>query len=125
MTIANTVPFQPRGNTVRLAGVTAAPATGVVIPVFPTLDANAQATGPMNFRIRNTSLTADVVLGYGETAALATANAVAPTAVSVGTRSLSLGPGQTEVYTMPVTTFFSALSIGVAANVDITPGEGT
>lgn len=123
--ISNTVPFQPRGNTVRLAGVIAAPATGVVIPVFPGADANAQATGPMNYRVRNTSLTADVVLGYDTTAALAATNAVAPTAVSAGTKSLSLGPGQTEVYTLPATTFFSALSIGVAANVDITPGEGT
>jgi hypothetical protein len=122
--IANTVPFQPSGNTVRIAGVTAGPPTGVQVPQLATAVAQS-AQGNLNFRIRNTSLSADVAVGYGETAALATANAVVPTAVSAGTKSLSLGPGQTEVYTLPAATFFSALSVGVAANVDITPGEGT
>jgi len=124
MTIADTVPFQPRGNTIRIAGVTAGPPTGVQVPVFPNADANGQSTTNLNFRIRNTSLTADVAVGYGETAALATTNASVPAAAGTGTKSLSLGPGQTEVYTLPAGTFFSVLSVGVAANVDITPGEG-
>jgi hypothetical protein len=123
MTIANTVPFQPSGNTIRIAGDPTTPPTPVVVPEFPGAVAQT-AQGDLNFRIRNTSLTADVCVGYGATSAEATANAVLPVAAGSGSKSLSMGPGQTEVYTLPAGSFFTVRSVGVAVNVDITPGEG-
>lgn len=123
MTIANTVPFQPRGNTIRIAGDPTTPPAPVQVALF-TNDANGQNTGNLNFRIRNTSLTADVVVGYGATSAEATTNAATPVAAGAGSKSLSMGPGQTEVYTLPAGSYFTVRSISVTANVDITPGEG-
>jgi len=106
--------FAPQGNTVLITAAVSPP-TGVQAPTFGTNTLNAQ-----QFRIKN-SATADVAIGYGATASAATTNAAIPGAAS---QSVIVGAGQTEVFTFPPASFFSA-AIGAATGaVYITPGDG-
>ena len=111
------IAFAPLGETVVIAAAASAPA-GLQVPVFARVD--AQNAG--QYRITNSSTTITVFLGAGSTAAIATANAVAPTA-GVPTAAIVLLPGTTAILRFSTGTFFSGVSSS-AATVYITPGQG-
>jgi hypothetical protein len=110
------IAFNPQGKTVVIAATTSAPA-GLQAPVDAVN--TAQATG--QYRIVNSGTVA-VFLGFGATAAEATANAVAPIA-GTPTSALALLPGAIEVLRFTPNTFFSGLAAS-ATSVYITPGQG-
>jgi hypothetical protein len=110
------IAFAPLGQTIVVASTTPAP-TGIQAPVFDRLD--AQNVG--QYRLINSG-TVTVFLGTGNTAAIATANAVAPTAGSP-TAAIVLVPGAVEVLRFNTGTYFSGLSAS-AVTVYITPGQG-
>ena len=116
MSTNSQIAFNPQGNTVVIAATTSAP-TGLQVPV----DARnvAQATG--QYRIVNSGLVA-VFLGFGHTAAIAAANAVAPVA-GTPSSALILLPGAIEVLRFTPDAFFSGLA-SAATSVYITPGQG-
>lgn len=106
-------PFLPQGNTI-LVTAAVSPPSGVQVPAFQS------SIQPTQFRIKNSG-TADVAIGWGATAALAQTNAAIPGAAS---QSVLLGAGQTEVFTFPPGTFFSATIGAATAPVYFTPGDG-
>jgi hypothetical protein len=110
------IAFNAQGKTVVIAATTSAP-TGLQVPV----DAlnTAQATG--QYRIVNSG-TVIVFLGFGPTAAIAAANAVAPVA-GTPSSALALLPGAIEVLRFTPDAFFSGLAAS-ATSVYITPGQG-
>jgi len=110
------IAFTPIGQTIVVAAAAVAP-TGIRAPVNGKL--NAQNAG--QFRIVNAASTT-VFLGTGGTAAIATANAVAPTA-GVPTSAIVLLPGAVEIIRFNINTYFSGLS-SAAATLYITPGQG-
>jgi hypothetical protein len=110
------IAFAPLGNTVVVPAAAVAP-TGVQALVDARFD--AQATG--QYRIINSSDNI-VFLGVGPTAAIATANAVAPTAGSP-TSAIVLVPGAVEVLRFGRESFFSGLA-SAASTVYIVQGEG-
>lgn len=116
MSTNSQIAFAPLGNTVVIPAAAAA-STGVQALVDARFD--AQATG--QYRIINSSLNT-VFLGVGPTAAIATANAVAPVA-GTPSAAIVLVPGAVEVLRFNQTTYFSGLS-SAAATVYITPGQG-
>jgi hypothetical protein len=111
------IAFNPQGKTVVVAAAGTAPA-GVQAPVYEKF--NPQNAG--QYRITNSSTTDTVFLGFGPTAALAQAAAVAPVA---GTPSdaIVLMPGVTVILRFNIDTYFSGLASG-ATTVYITPGQG-
>ena len=108
--------FTPLGKTFVIPSDTVAP-TGVQVS---TIDAYANQSA-CAYRIVNSGAVV-VHLGWGPSAAIATANAVAATAGSP-TNSLVIGPGATEIFTFGPNAYFSALSAS-AVSVYITVGEG-
>lgn len=110
------IAFAPLGNTVLVPAAAVAPA-GVQALVDGRFD--AQATG--QYRIINNSANT-VFLGVGSTAAIATANAVAPTAGNP-TSAIVLVPGAVEVLRFGRESFFSGLA-SAASSVFIVQGEG-
>jgi len=110
------IAFAPLGKTVVIAAAASAP-TGVQALVDSRFD--GQGTG--QYRIINSSANT-VFLGVGSTAAIATANAVAPTAGSP-TAAIVLVPGAVEILRFARTSYFSGLA-SAAATVYIVQGEG-
>jgi hypothetical protein len=110
------IAFAPLGNTVVVPAAAVAP-TGVQALVGARFD--AQATG--QYRIINSSDNI-VFLGVGPTAAIATANAVAPVA-GTPSAAIVLVPGAVEVLRFARESFFSGLA-SAASTVYIVPGEG-
>lgn len=106
-------PFLPQGNTVLITAAVSPP-VGVQVPAF---QAAIQST---QYRIKNSG-TADVAIGWGATAALAQTNAAIPGAAS---QSVLLGAGQTEIFTFPPGTFFSAAVGAATAAIYIMVGDG-
>ena len=116
MSTNSQIAFAPLGETVVVAATTSAP-TGVQALVSSRLD--AQGTG--QYRITNAS-SLTVFLGVGTTAALATANAVAPTAGDPSPAIVLLA-NTTAILRFARTSYFSGLASG-AATVYIVQGEG-
>jgi hypothetical protein len=110
------IAFNPQGKTVVIAATTTAP-TGLQAPVDTKY--TPQATG--QYRIVNSGTVA-VFLGFGSTAAIATANAVAAVA-GTPSNAIVLLPGTIEVLRFTPEIFFSGLA-SAAASVYITPGQG-
>lgn len=111
------IAFAPLGNTVVIPAAAAA-STGVQVLVDARFD--AQAVG--QYRIINNSGNT-VFLGVGPTAAIATANAVAPVA-GVPSAAIVLVPGAVEVLRFGRESFFSGLAPLGASTVFILQGEG-
>ena len=116
MSTNSQIAFAPLGETVVVAATTSAP-TGVQALVSSRLD--AQGTG--QYRITNASALT-VFLGVGTTAALATANAVAPVSGNPSP-AIVLVPGAVEILRFARTSYFSGLA-SAAATVYIVQGEG-
>jgi hypothetical protein len=113
MSTASQYPFQPLGLSHLIVADAAAPnPVQIVVP----------ENGIGQYRIINNSILT-VFLGYGATAAQATANAVAPT-VGAPTRCVPLVPGAVEVLRFVNNAFVTGLSPGGPADVYITPGQG-
>jgi len=110
------IAFAPMGETVVVAAAASAP-TGVQALVDARFD--AQSTG--QYRIINSSSNI-VFLGVGSTAALATANAVAPIAGDPSP-AIVLVPGAVEVLRFTIEAYFSGLATS-ASTVYIVQGEG-
>ena len=110
------IAFAPLGNTVVIPAAASA-STGVQALVNSRLD--AQGTG--QYRIINSSAYT-VFLGVGSTAAIATANAVAPVA-GTPSSAIVLAPGAVEVLRFGRASFFSGLASS-ASTVYIVQGEG-
>ena len=110
------IAFAPLGKTVLVPAAAVAP-TGVQALVASKFD--AQGTG--QYRIINSS-TNIVYLGVGQTAAAATANAVAPIAGNPSP-AIVLAPGAVEVLRFGRVAFFSGLATA-ASTVYIVQGEG-
>ena len=116
MATSSQIAFSPMGETVVVPAAAVAPA-GVQALVAAKF--NAQGTG--QYRIINSS-NLTVFLGVGQTAAAATANAVAPIAGDPFP-AIVLAPGAIEVLRFGREAFFSGLASS-AATVYIVQGEG-
>ena len=110
------IAFAPLGKTVVIPAAAAA-STGVQALVDARFD--AQSTG--QYRIINSSANI-VFMGVGSTAAIATANAVAPVA-GTPSSAIVLVPGAVEVLRFGRDSFFSGLA-SAASTVYIVQGEG-
>ncbi len=116
MSTNSQIAFAPLGKTVVIPAAASAP-TGVQALVDARFD--AQSTG--QYRIINSSANT-VFLGVGSTAAIATANAVAPVA-GTPSSAIVLVPGAVEVLRFGRASFFSGLA-SAASTVYIVQGEG-
>lgn len=110
------IAFAPMGNTVLIPAAAVAP---VGVQALVDLRLNAQAVG--QYRIFNSSANT-VFLGVGPTAAVATANAVAPIA-GTPSAAIVLQPNSAVVLRFARESFFSGLAAG-ASSVFIVQGEG-
>jgi hypothetical protein len=110
------IAFAPLGDTVVIPAAASA-STGVQALVNSRFD--GQGTG--QYRIINSSANT-VFLGVGSTAAIATANAVAPVA-GTPSAAIVLVPGAVEVLRFQRESFFSGLASS-ASTVYIVQGEG-
>lgn len=110
------IAFAPLGETVVVAAASSAP-TGVQALVNSRND--AASTG--QYRIVNSSANY-VFLGVGSTAAIATANAVAPTAGSP-TAAIALVPNSAVILRFQRESFFSGVASS-SSTVYIVQGEG-
>jgi hypothetical protein len=116
MSTNSQIAFAPLGNTVLIPAAAMA-STGVQALV----DARFDGQGTGQYRIINSSLNT-VFLGVGPTAAIATANAVAPVA-GTPSAAIVLVPGAVEVLRFGRESFFSGLA-SAASSVYIVPGQG-
>jgi len=116
MAINSQIAFNPQGETVVIAA-TVAPPLGVQVPVYEKF--SDYVAGQM--RIVNASNNT-VHLGYGATAAIAQANAVAAVAGNPAP-SIPLVPGAVEILRFSAGMYFSGGAAG-ASTVYMTPGEG-
>ena len=105
-------PFSPCGNTVVISATTTA--TTPVQVISATLGGN-------QYRIINSGAVT-VILGYGQTSALASSGAVVPT--STQSNCLPLLPGTDEIITFVPNAYFSANATTSIATIYITPGDG-
>lgn len=103
--------FTKTGNTVVFAADTVAPTP--VQCLSSTLGGN-------QYRVINSG-TVTVFLGYGDTAANATATAVV---VSTTAPSFPLLPGTDEILTFVPNAYFTGITTSGNATVYITPGDG-
>lgn len=110
------IAFNPQGKTVVVAAAGTAP-SGVQAPVYEKF--NPQNAGQYRFVNAGSNT---VFLGYGSTAELAQASAVAPIAGSPSS-AIVLLPGAIEILRFNINTFFSGLASG-ATTVYVTPGQG-
>lgn len=116
MSTNSQIAFSPLGETIVVAAAAVAPA-GIQAPVYVKL--NPQNAG--QYRLINSGSTT-VFLGFGPSAAEATANAVAPVA-GTPSAAIVLVAGAVEIMRFAQDTYFSGLS-SAAATVYITPGQG-
>jgi len=105
-------PFSPCGNTVVISATTTA-TTPVQVP--------SSTLGGNQYRIINSG-SVTVILGYGQTSALASSGAVVPT--STQSNCLPLLPGTDEIITFVPNAYFSANATTGTATLYITPGDG-
>jgi len=105
-------PFSPCGNTVVISATTTA-STPVQVP--------SATLGGNQYRIINSG-SVTVILGYGQTSALASSGAVVPT--STQSNCLPLLPGTDEIITFMPNAYFSANATSSNATIYITPGDG-
>lgn len=110
------IAFTPLGETIAVASAAVAP-VGVQATVYPRFD--PQNAGQFRF-VNAGSVT--VFLGTGNSAAEATANAVAPVAGNPSP-AIVLVAGAVEILRFNQSTYFSGLS-SAAATVYVTPGQG-
>ena len=110
------IAFNPQGETVVVAAAAVAP-LGVQVPVYEKF--SSHVAGQM--RIVNASNNT-VHLGFGPTAAIAQANAVAAVAGNPAP-SVPLVAGAVEILRFSAGLFFSGAAAG-ASTVYMTPGEG-
>ena len=110
------ISFTPLGETLAVAAAAIAPA-GLQAPVYTKFD--PQNAG--QYRFVNSGSVA-VFLGAGNSAAEATANAVAPIAGNPSPAVVLL-PGAIEILRFNKDTYFSGLASG-ATTVYVTPGQG-
>ena len=103
--------FQKTGNTVVFLANTAAPTP--VQAVSTTLGGN-------QYRVINSG-TVTVFLGYGATAADATASA---TVVATTGPAIPLLPGTDEILTFTPNAYFTGITSSGNASVYVTPGDG-
>lgn len=103
--------FQKTGNTVAFIAATTAPTP--VQAVSTTLGGN-------QYRIINSG-SVTVFLGYGSTAALATA---AATVVTTSGEAIPLLPGTDEILTFVPNAYFTGITASSTATVYVTPGDG-
>jgi hypothetical protein len=105
-------PFAPCGNTVVISANTTA-STPVQVP--------SNTLGGNQYRIINSG-TVTVILGYGQTSALASSGAVVPTTTQ--NNCLPLLPGTDEIITFVPNAYFSANCVTGSATIYITCGDG-
>ena len=105
-------PFSPCGNTVVISATTTA--TTPVQVISATLGGN-------QYRIINSGAVT-VILGYGQTSALASSGAVVPTTTQ--SNCLPLLPGTDEIITFVPNAYFSVNATTSTATIYITPGDG-
>ena len=105
-------PFAPSGNTVVISATTTAPA-----PVQVT----STTLGSNQYRIINSG-TVTVILGFGQTSALASAGGVVP--VTTQSNCLPLLPGTDEIITFAPNAYFTANATTGTETIYITPGDG-
>jgi len=103
--------FTPMGNTVTFTAATSAPT-----PV----QALSTTIGGTQYRVINDG-TVTVFMGWGDSAAAATANAVVVTTTG---RAFPLLAGTDEILTFNVNQYFTAITVSGTANIYITPGDG-
>lgn len=103
--------FTPMGNTVTFTAATSAPT-----PV----QALSTTIGGTQYRIINDG-TVTVFMGWGDTAAAATANA---TVVTTTGKAFPLLAGTDEILTFNANQYFTAITASGTASVYITPGDG-
>ena len=103
--------FTKTGNTVAFTATTSAPT-----PV----QCSSTTLGGNQYRVINSG-TVTVFLGYGDTAANATASAVV---VSTTAPSFPLLPGTDEILTFVPNAYFTGITSSGTASVYITPGDG-
>jgi hypothetical protein len=103
--------FTPLGNTAIFTAAATAPT-----PV----QAVGSTMGPNQYRIINTG-TVVVFLGFGTSAAEATAMAVTPTGA---TKTIPLLPSTDEILTFQPNAYFTGIAAAGSAVVYITPGDG-
>lgn len=106
--------FRPGGRTLAINAPTAAPPAGVQLEGADAGDISVLFYNP------GPNL---IWIGWGNTAADATANAVAP-AAGTPQYALAVAPLSYRTYTFSAKTFFSALAITGAQLVYITSGMG-
>lgn len=106
--------FRPGAKTLAINAPTVTPPTGVQL-------AGANA-GDITVLVYNPGPNL-VWLAYGNTAADAQTNAVAPI-VGTPQYALACGPGSYQPFTFSAKTFFSALAVTAEQLIYITPGQG-
>jgi hypothetical protein len=107
-------PFTPTGNTVVIA-VTTSASSAVQVP--------SASAGGNQYRIINGSTTQSLFLSYGQTAAIAQANCVIPTAGN-STTTLYVLPNTDEILTFVPGAYFAAITSANTATLYIVPGDG-
>ena len=103
--------FTKTGNTVTFMASTSAPTP---------IQCSSTTLGGNQYRVINSG-TVTVFLGYGDTAANATASAVV---VSTTAPSFPLLPGTDEILTFVPNAYFTGITSSGTASVYITPGDG-
>ena len=103
--------FQKTGNTVVFTAATTAPSA---------VQAASSTLGGNQYRIINSG-SVTVFLGYGSTAALATA---AATVVTTSGEAIPLLPGTDEILTFVPNAYFTGITASSTATVYVTPGDG-
>ena len=116
MSTNSQIAFAPLGNTVLIPAAASAPTC-----VQALVDARFDGQGTGQYRLVNSS-TNTVFLGVGPTAAIATANAVAPVA-GTPSAAIVLLPGAVEILRFGRESFFSGLA-SAASSVYIVQGQG-
>ena len=106
-------PFSPCGNTAVISATTTA-----TTPV----QVSSNTLGGNQYRIINSG-SVTVILGYGQTSALAASGAVVPTTTQAN--CLPLLPGTDEIITFVPNAYFSANATSSTATIYITPGDGS
>lgn len=112
--MASDTAFVPQGNTVCLNAAVAA-------PIALQAPGGAIFTG-QNYEIINAG-TVGVVLGYGQTAAIAAANA-AQIAAGTSGPGLYLIPATDKIFQFPPGSYFTGTTASGTSLLYITPGDG-
>ena len=107
--------FGPNGKTVFIASAAVAP-TGIQV----VSDDNRTST---QYLIWNSDTTNDAWIGYGDSAAAATANAVIPTAGNPK-GVLCIPHGSAQTFTLKAGLYFSPICSAGTPGIYITPGAG-